>query len=193
MSLLLRLVPVPVLPPEPPLRTSGTTLGWAIGLLGLAGLLGFAVFTVRAILNVPFRKHEVRVAAWLSFGGLALLAVSYVEWRIYHYRQDGARDTWWEARQEADDAAQAALEEAYGITFKDSVLTFPMEEEPFPWEMKVELADGTLSTCWLSAQNRYFEISCGPDPETAVPPPTIDGSPSAPLPSAADLTARGDA
>lgn len=169
MSLLLRLVPVPVLPPEPPLRTSGTTLGWAIGLLGLAGLLGFAVFTVRAILNVPFRKHEVRVAAWLSFGGLALLAASYVEWRIYHYRQDAAYDAWWEARQHADDTAQYALEKKYGITFTDTVIVIPMEASSFPWEMNVELADGKASTCWISITDGHYDISCGSTVSTAVP------------------------
>ncbi|MBD7920126.1 hypothetical protein H9657_17780 [Cellulomonas sp. Sa3CUA2] len=169
MISLLSLVPVPDVPPEPPPPTSASTLGWALIALGLAGMLGFAVITVRAILNVSFRKHEIRLAAWLSFGGIALLALSYVDWRIHHHRQDAARDTWWEARQQADDVAQAALEKKYGITFTDPVLVFPIEEDPLPWEMHVELTDGSPSSCWLSNAHDYFTISCGPDESTATP------------------------
>ncbi|GIG41953.1 hypothetical protein Cph01nite_37150 [Cellulomonas phragmiteti] len=55
MTPLLGLVPVPYVPPEPPLRTAGSTLGWSLGILGLTALLGFAVFTVRGILNMDTR------------------------------------------------------------------------------------------------------------------------------------------
>lgn len=169
MTPLLSLVPVPYVPPEPPLPTSASPLGWTLAALSVSAIFGFCVIVIRAILNIPFRKNEVKLAAWLSFGGIALFAACYVDWRIHHYRQDVAKDTWREARQEADDIAQAALEKKYGITFTDDVLVFPIEQESSPWEMEVDLPDGTSSTCWLRNVDQYFTISCGTDASTAAP------------------------
>lgn len=178
MYVLPALVPVPVVPPGPPPTTDVSTLGWILGGLGIAGILGFAVLTLRAIWNIPARKHEVRIAAWLSFGGLALLLACYVEWRVHHHRQDVAWDTWWEAWQRADDTAQASLEDAYGLTFTDRTVVLPLGETWLPREMKVELPDGTPSTCWISSVDGHYEVSCGPTKDSATPLPPAVQNPS---------------
>lgn len=165
---LLSLVAVPYVPPEPPLRTAGTTLGWTLATLGLVGILGFAVITVRAILNIPFRKHEIRVAAWLSFGGLALLGACYVEWRVHHHQQDMAYRTWSAAERSASQEAEFALEQTYGIRFTSRIPLIPFEERLRPRREEVTLYDGRAETCWLNVKDQRYVVACGPDEETAV-------------------------
>lgn len=173
MTPLLSLVPVPYVPPEPPPQTAATPLGWTLAGLGLAAIFGFCVIVIRAILNIPFRKNEIKVAAWLSFGGMALLGACYVDWRIHHYRQDLAFRTWATAERAARDEAERALGETYGITFDNWLPVLPFEESRWAREEPVTLPDGSPATCWFHVADQHYVVRCGTDESAATPLPAV--------------------